>query len=52
MAERPLDLDEWPRASHYRFFRNVAQPHLSLTVPVDVTRLVADLKPADDRSAR
>ena len=46
---RRIDLETWPRASHYRFFRKVRQPHFGVTQPVDVTRLVEELKPAGVR---
>ena len=39
-----LSDDEW---GHYLFFRKVAQPHFSLTALVDVSYLMATLKPAN-----
>ena len=40
-----LDLDTWPRRSHYAFFREQAQPHFSLCAEVECTRLIEELKP-------
>jgi len=43
---KSIDLKTWPRRSQYAFFRNVAQPHFSLTSNVDATYLMVTLKPA------
>ncbi len=43
---KTIDLASWPRRSQYTFFREFAQPHFSLCVEVDCTRLVEELKPA------
>ena len=34
-----IDLETWPRRTHYAFFASMAQPFYALTFPVDVTRL-------------
>ena len=44
MARR-VDIDTWPRAGQYRLFRSFANPHFAITAPLDVTRLMAELKP-------
>lgn len=36
-----IDLDRWPRASHFRFFRDFADPHFMLVADVDITALHA-----------
>ena len=46
MAEREIDLQSWPRAETYRLFRSYLKPHYAITSRIDVTRLVAELKPA------
>lgn len=38
---KTIDLKTWPRASQFRFFRGVADPHFALTAAVDATRLMA-----------
>ncbi len=43
---KTIDLANWPRRSQYEFFRTIADPHFSITAPVDVTRLVEVDKPA------
>ncbi len=40
MAEHIVDLDTWPRAAQFRFFRSYAQPHYATTVRIDVTDLM------------
>lgn len=37
---KTIDLENWPRASHYHLFRKVTQPHLGLVAPVEVTPLM------------
>lgn len=46
MAERAIDLASWPRAETFRLFRSFDRPHYAITSRIDVTRLVAELKPA------
>jgi chloramphenicol O-acetyltransferase type A len=41
-----IDLASWARASHYQHFRNVANPHFSLTASVEVTPVMEVFKPA------
>ncbi len=43
---RIIDLETWPRRSHYLFFRRYAKPQFALTAEIDVTYLMTDLKPA------
>lgn len=38
---RVLDLSCYPRADHFRYFCSLANPFAGVTVPVDVTELVA-----------
>lgn len=40
------DLETWPRASQFRFFRGVANPHFALTASVDASRLMEVDRPA------
>ncbi len=40
MHER-IDLETWPRRSHYELFRGLAQPFFGVSARVDVTPLVA-----------
>lgn len=35
-----IDIETYPRRSHYEFFKNMAYPYVGMTVNVDVTRLV------------
>lgn len=39
MTPRRLDLDQWPRREHFRFFRDYDNPFFSLCADVDVTRI-------------
>ncbi len=41
-----IDMETWPRRSQFAFFRGLANPHFSLTAPVDATVLMERLKPA------
>lgn len=41
-----IDLDSWPRASQFAFFRKYANPHYALSARIDVTKLMAEDKPA------
>jgi chloramphenicol O-acetyltransferase type A len=36
-----VDLDSWPRADQFRFFRQYQKPHYAVTSRVDVTRVLA-----------
>lgn len=39
-----IDLETYPRRTHYEFFRQMAYPYVGFTVDVEVTRLVAYAK--------
>ena len=41
---RYIDLEAYPRRSHYEFFKSYAYPYVALTANVDVTNLVAFAK--------
>jgi chloramphenicol O-acetyltransferase type A len=41
MATHPVDLETWPRAVQFRFFRNYERPHYAVTSRLDVTRMMA-----------
>ena len=41
MATHIVDLDSWPRAAQFRFFRSFEKPHYAVTSRLDVTRLMA-----------
>jgi len=41
MTYRIVDLDTWPRAAQFRFFRSYQQPHYATTTRLDVTHLMA-----------
>lgn len=41
-----IDLETYPRRSHYEFFKAVAYPYVGLTANVDVTNLLAFAKKA------
>lgn len=41
MTYRTVDLDTWPRAAQFRFFRTYQRPHYATTVRLDVTHLMA-----------
>lgn len=45
MTGQSVDLDTWPRAAQFRFFRTFDRPHYATTVRMDVTRLMAVRKP-------
>ncbi len=47
MSKTLIDMQSYPRRSHYEFFRHMAYPYVGLTANVDVTRL---LKAARERS--
>ncbi|MFM2391095.1 MAG: hypothetical protein RLZZ437_2650, partial [Pseudomonadota bacterium] len=36
-----VDLDTWPRADQFRFFRTYEKPHYAVTARVDVTHVMA-----------
>ncbi|NNE87606.1 MAG: chloramphenicol acetyltransferase [Silicimonas sp.] len=44
MTGTPVDLDAWPRAEQFRFFRTFDRPHYATTVRVDVSCLMAARK--------
>lgn len=39
-----IEMEQYPRRSHYEFFRSLAYPYVGFTANVDVTRLVAAAK--------
>ncbi len=39
-----LNPKTWPRAGAYRMYRHMGAPHMAITVELDVTELVAELK--------
>ena len=41
---RYIDLDTYPRRSHYEYFKSLAYPYVGMTANVDVTRLLAAAK--------
>lgn len=41
MAEIEIDLDSWPRAAQFHWFRNYERPHFATTSRLDVAHLVA-----------
>lgn len=40
MTERHIDLETWPRAAQFRFFRTYDRPHYATTTRIDVTHLI------------
>ena len=38
--KRIIDLETYPRRSHFDYFRNMAFPYVGLTANVDVTNLL------------
>ena len=38
---RKIDLEQYPRRSHYEFFKSYAYPYVGMTANVDVTHLLA-----------
>ena len=49
MERRRIDLETYPRKAHFEYFRSLRDPYAGVTVPVDVTELVAFCK-ANGRS--
>jgi chloramphenicol O-acetyltransferase type A len=41
MSESVVDLELWPRAAQFRFFRTYRQPHYATTSRLDVTQVMA-----------
>jgi chloramphenicol O-acetyltransferase type A len=41
MAGRLVDLQTWPRADQFRFFRTYEKPHYAVTARIDVTHILA-----------
>ncbi len=41
MGGRIVDLETWPRADQFRFFRSYEKPHYAVTARVDVTHVLA-----------
>jgi chloramphenicol O-acetyltransferase type A len=46
MGGRIVDLETWPRADQFRFFRTYEKPHYAVTARVDVTHLLARCRAA------
>lgn len=44
MTGRPVDLNTWPRAAQFHFFRTFDRPHYATTVRMDVSTLMATRK--------
>lgn len=44
MTGQPVNLDTWPRAAQFRFFREFDRPHYATTVRMDLTRLMETRK--------
>ena len=44
MTARLVDLETWPRAQQFHFFRTFERPHYAITVRIDVTQLMAQRK--------
>ena len=42
--KRIIDLETFPRRSHYEFFKSYAYPYMGITANVDVTNLIAAAK--------
>ena len=40
MTSRIVDLETWPRAAQFHFFRTYQQPHYATTTRLDVTHLI------------
>ena len=40
MTGTPVDLDTWPRAEQFRFFKTYDRPHYAVTARVDVTAVM------------
>ena len=45
MGEHPVDLDSWPRAAQFRWFKGFERPHYAVTVRLDATTLMTRRKP-------
>jgi chloramphenicol O-acetyltransferase type A len=41
MGQRRVDLDLWPRADQFRFFRGYEKPHYAVTSRIDVSHVLA-----------
>ena len=41
MTYREVDMSEYPRKAHFEYFRSIPFPFFSVTVMVDVTRVLA-----------
>ena len=47
MTGTVVDLNTWPRAAQFKFFRTFDRPHYAITVRMDVSRLMAGRKTQD-----
>jgi chloramphenicol O-acetyltransferase type A len=52
VTSHPVDLDTWPRADQFRFFRAYDKPHYAVTSRVDVTHVLAQRAAAGISSYR
>ncbi|MEO9825436.1 MAG: CatA-like O-acetyltransferase [Paracoccaceae bacterium] len=44
MSGHTVDLNTWPRAAQFHFFRTFERPHYAITVRIDVTQLMEQRK--------
>ncbi len=40
----PIDLEKWPRKTHFEFFEKAANPYIEVTVQVDITVFLSYVK--------
>lgn len=40
-----IDLNTWPRAAHYKFFKRMDYPHYNVCVNIDITRFLENVTP-------
>lgn len=45
MNAKTVDLNTWPRANQFHFFKTYEKPHYAVTSRLDVTRLLTERKP-------
>ena len=44
MNIKKIDMNSYPRKSHFEYFRNMAYPYVGATVNIDITYLVNVIK--------
>lgn len=44
MNVKKIDLDSYPRKSHFHYFKNIAYPYVGVTVNIDITDLLGIIK--------